>query len=116
MCRRQYIIRSIVGKGVYVIQESFDIAAKWTTQNDTKLIGITMNVVRLYQLKRTCISQKRALKCIFPDKSYADILHYLGLQTLKQRPDCQCERYFDKKKVSSHKLSHLLPDKIYNRL
>ena len=55
--------------------------------------------------------QKRALKCFFPDKSYADILNDLGLHTLKERQDCLCKRYFNKMKVSSLKVNNLLPDK-----
>ena len=31
----------------------------------------------------------------------------------EKRRDGLCERYFNKMKVSSHKLNHLLPDKIY---
>ena len=33
------------------------------------------------------------------------------LHTLKERPDCLCERYFNKMEVISHKLDRLLPDK-----
>lgn len=199
-------------KGVSVIQESVDVAAKWTEQNDmkinlgkskemiicfaqdrnfrntipnitidgkdldqvdhAKLLGVTIsqdltwnkhveNIVKkagkrlymLYQLKRVGISQndlvtiyvsvvrpvleyacpvwhtnlpqylsdsiemiqKRALKCIFPATSYAEILTYVKLETLKARRDCLCQKYFNKIKVSTHRLNYLLPDKRHTK-
>ena len=54
--------------------------------------------------------QKRALRCIFRGASYAEILSNVGLQTLKDRRDCICKKYFDSMKSETHKLHHLLPD------
>ena len=193
--------------GVSLMQESVDIAAKWTEENHmklnkekskemiisfakngnfrntipnikidgmdveqvdhAKLLGVTIshdlswnkhveNIVKkagkrlymLYQLKRAGISQsdlvtvylsvvrpvleyacpvwhtnlqqylsdniesiqKRALKCIFRGSSYNEILCNVGLQTLKDRRDCICKKYFNNMKAHTHKLHHLLPD------
>ena len=38
--------------------------------------------------------QNRALKSIFPGKSYNDILNETGLRTLKERRDVLCMKYF----------------------
>ena len=54
--------------------------------------------------------QKRALRCIFRGASYAEILSNVGLQTLKDRRDCICKKYFNSMKSETHKLHHLLPD------
>ena len=54
--------------------------------------------------------QKRALICIFRGASYAEILSNVGLQTLKDRRDCICKKYFNSMKSETHKLHHLLPD------
>ena len=53
--------------------------------------------------------QKRALKFIFPNKGYEDILHDLGMCTLPERPHVICEQYFNMQ-GNSHKLHHLLPE------
>ena len=54
--------------------------------------------------------QKRAMKSIYPGQSYADVLQRMGLLTLKERRDLLCKLYFNKIKISSHKLNHLLPE------
>ena len=51
-----------------------------------------------------------ALRCIFRGASYAEILSNVGLQTLKDRRDCICKKYFNSMKSETHKLHHLLPD------
>ena len=38
--------------------------------------------------------QKRAFRCIFRGASYAEKLSNVGLQTLKDRPDCICKKIF----------------------
>ena len=57
------------------------------------------------------VIQKRALKCIFLGLGYADILRRVNLDTLNVRRDSICQKYFDKIKVSTHRLNYLLPDK-----
>ena len=52
--------------------------------------------------------QKRALRCIFRGASYAEILSNVGLQTLKDRCECICKKYFNSMKSQTHKLHHLL--------
>ena len=53
--------------------------------------------------------QNRALKSIFPGKSYNDILNDTGLRTLKERRDVLCMKYFAEIQGSAHKLNGLLP-------
>ena len=65
------------------------------------LISLTANIESI---------QKRALKCIFRGSSYNEILCNVGLQTLKDRRDCICKKYFNNMKTHTHKLHHLLPD------
>ena len=59
------------------------------------------------------VIQKRALKCIFPELGYAEILRRVNLDTLNVRRDSICQKYFDKIKVGKHRLNYLLPDKRY---
>ena len=54
--------------------------------------------------------QKRAMKSIYPGLSYADVLQRMGLLTLNERRELLCKLYFNKIKISSHKLNHLLPE------
>ena len=54
--------------------------------------------------------QKRALKSIFPNKGYDDILCDLGMCTLHERRNVICEQYFKNMQGNSHKLHHLLPE------
>ena len=54
--------------------------------------------------------QKRALKSIFPNKGYDDILYDLGMCTLHERRNVICEQYFKNMQGNSHKLHHLLPE------
>ena len=63
------------------------------------------------------VIQKKALKCIFPELGYAEILRRANLDTLNVRRDSICQKYFDKIKVTTHRLNCLLPDKrhtVYN--
>ena len=53
--------------------------------------------------------QTRALKSIFPGKSYNDILNDIGLITLRERRDVLCIKYFTEIQGSAHRLSGLLP-------
>ena len=53
--------------------------------------------------------QTRALKSIFPGKSYNDILKYIGLRTLRERREVLCMKYFIETQGSAHKLNGLLP-------
>ena len=46
--------------------------------------------------------QNRALKSIFPGKSYNDILNDTGLRTLKERRDVLCMTYFAEIQGSAH--------------
>ena len=54
--------------------------------------------------------QKRAMKSIFPGKSYDDILNAIGMCTLHDRRHFLCAQYFKCMQVKSHKLNHLLPE------
>ena len=54
--------------------------------------------------------QKRALKSIFPNKGYEDILYDIGMCTLHERRNAICEQYFKNMQGGSHKLHHLLPE------
>ena len=54
--------------------------------------------------------QKRALKSIFPNKGYDDILCDLCMCTLHERRNVICELYFKNMQGNSHKLHHLLPE------
>ena len=50
--------------------------------------------------------QKRALKSIFPNKGYDDILYDLGMFTLHERRNYViCEQYFKNIQGNSHKLN-----------
>ena len=42
------------------------------------------------------VIQNRALKCIFPELGYAEILRRVNLDTLNVRRDSICQKYFDK--------------------
>ena len=53
--------------------------------------------------------QNRALKSIFPGKSYTDILYDIGLRTLRERREILCMTYFTEIQGSAHKLDCLLP-------
>ena len=52
--------------------------------------NICMTILKLY---------KRALKCIFTELSYAEILRRVNLETLNVRRDSICQTYFDNIKV-----------------
>ncbi len=53
--------------------------------------------------------QTRALKSIFPGKSYNDILNDIGLRTLRERREVLCIKYFTEIQGSAHTLNGLLP-------
>ncbi len=53
--------------------------------------------------------QTRALKSIFPAKSYNDMLNAMGLRTLRERREVLCMKYFTEIQGSAHKLNCLLP-------
>ncbi len=53
--------------------------------------------------------QTRALKSIFPGKSYNDILNDIGLRTLGERREVLCIKYFTEIQGSAHTLNGLLP-------
>ena len=57
----------------------------------------------------TELIQTRALKSIFPGKSYNDILNDIGLRTLRERREVLCMKYFTEIQGSAHKLNGLLP-------
>ena len=48
--------------------------------------------------------KKRALKCIFQGASYNEIMCNVGLQTLKDRRDCICKKYFNN--IKAHNIIH----------
>ena len=54
--------------------------------------------------------QKRALKSIFPNKGYDDILNDIGMCTLRERRNVICAQYFKNMQGNSHKVHHLLPE------
>ena len=49
--------------------------------------------------------KNRALKSIFPGKSYNDILNDTGLRTLKERRCVLCMKYFAEIQGSAHQLN-----------
>ena len=53
--------------------------------------------------------QTRALKSIFPGKSYNDILNDIGLRTLRERREILCIKHLTEIQGSAHKLNGLLP-------
>ena len=53
--------------------------------------------------------QTRALKSIFPGKSYNDILNDIGLRTLRERREVLSIKYFTEIQGSANKLNGLLP-------
>ena len=55
--------------------------------------------------------QKRAVTAIFPGMSYVDILNHINLNTLKERRDYLCKKYFINMQTRSHKVNRLLPEK-----
>ena len=54
--------------------------------------------------------QKKALKSIFPNKGYDDILNGIGMCTLRERRNVICAQYFKNMQGNSHKVHHLLPE------
>ena len=50
---------------------------------------------------------KRALQSIFPNKDYDDILHDIGMCTLREIRNVICEQYMQ---GNSHKVHYLLPE------
>ena len=58
--------------------------------------------------------QKRALRLIFPDLSYREVLEYKGIQSLSQRRNDICMSYFKKLFHPEHKLHDLVPDRRMN--
>ena len=63
-----------------------------------------------YRLVQVVAIPTRAMKSIYPGQSYADVLQCMGLPTLNERRELLCKLYFNKIKISSHKLNHLLPE------
>ena len=55
--------------------------------------------------------QRRALKIIYPNLSYADAMSTAKLCSLEDRRDQLCKRFFNKMKDNDNKLHHLLPAK-----
>ena len=55
--------------------------------------------------------QKRAVRAIFPGMSYIDILNHINLNTLKERRDYLCKKYFINMQARSHNVNCLLPEK-----
>ena len=55
--------------------------------------------------------QKRAMRAIFPEMGYVDILNHIGVCTLKERRDYLCMRYFTNIQSNTHKVNQLLPEK-----
>ena len=53
--------------------------------------------------------QIRALKSIFPGKTYNDILNDMCLRTLRERRAVLCGKYFTEIQGSAHKLDCLIP-------
>ncbi len=53
--------------------------------------------------------QKRALRCIYPGRSYEDILKDLHIPTLHDRRDLLCEKYFNVISKPGSKLYGLFP-------
>ena len=54
--------------------------------------------------------QKRALKSIFPNKGYDDILNDKGMCTLRERRNVICAQYFKNMQGNAYKVHHLLPE------
>ena len=55
--------------------------------------------------------EKRAMRAIFPEMGYVDILNHIGVCTLNERRDYLCKMYFTNIQSSAHKVNHLLPEK-----
>ena len=108
------------GKRLYML---YQLKRAGITQKD--LVSVYVSVVRLV-LEYACpvwhtnlpqylsdnieVIQKGALKCIFPELGYAEILRRVNLDTLNVRRESICPKYFDKIKVGTHRLNYLLPD------
>ena len=54
--------------------------------------------------------QNRALKSIFPCKSFNDILNDICRRTLRESREVMCMKYFTEIQGSAHKLNGLLPE------
>ena len=55
--------------------------------------------------------QKRAMRAIFSEMGYVDILNHIGVCTLKERRDYLCKRNFTNIQSNTHKVNQLLPEK-----
>ena len=55
--------------------------------------------------------QRRALRPLHPDLSYAQTLSLLGIHTLHERREQTCRAFFQNIMNSSHRLHYLLPKK-----
>jgi hypothetical protein len=53
--------------------------------------------------------QKRALRIVNRNLSYSEALSEYNLQTLKQRRENMCTKFFCQMKKEDHKLNHLIP-------
>ena len=58
--------------------------------------------------------QKRALRIIYPDLSYREVVKLNGIQSLSQRRNYICMSYFKKLLHPKHKLHELVPDRRVN--
>ena len=110
---------------ISLMQESVDIAAEWTKNNDMKInsekskemiISYTHGnlgneVPNILIEGKVEMIQKRAVRAIFPGMSYVDILNHINLSTLKERRDYLCKKYFINMQARSHKVNCLLPKK-----
>ena len=55
--------------------------------------------------------QKRALRIIIPQLSYAEALAELNLNSLSDRRENMCKQLFEQMQKPDHKLNYLLPPK-----
>ena len=116
-------VENIVGKASKRLYMLYQLKRAGINQSD--LVSVFLSIVRPV-LEYACpvwhinlptylsdsieLIQKRAMKSIYPGQSYADVLQRMGLLTLNERRELLCKLYFNKIKISSHKLNHLLPE------
>ena len=116
-------VENIVGKASKRLYMLYQL--KRAGINQSNLVSVFLSIIRPV-LEYACpvwhtnlptylsdsieLIQKRAMKSIYPGQSYADVLQCMGLPTLNERRELLCKLYFNKIKISSHKLNHLLPD------
>ena len=109
------------GKRMYMLYQ-----LKRAGVNQADLVTIHISVVRpvveyacpvwhtnlsIYLSDNIEMIQKRAVRAIFPDMSYVDIINHINLSTLKERRDYLCKKYFINMQARSHKVKCLLPEK-----